>query len=84
MSPLTAREHRYFWSQGTGEESTYSLIDRISSKEVATIVYLKSVRRWQWSRHTTALLHGAVAVEGTSKLLAEAKRSIEAGLPQEM
>jgi hypothetical protein len=75
---------RYFWDCRPGAGATYVLIDRVTANDVASITYMEGVRRWRWSRRTSLLLHGAIAAEGTSKLLSEAKAAVQAGLPSDM
>jgi hypothetical protein len=81
---MHATQARYFWDCRQGNDATYVLIDRVSAGEIATIRYLTSVRKWQWSRRTTLLLHGAAPAEGTTKLLADAKSAVQDGLPNIM
>jgi hypothetical protein len=78
------RVARYFWQQEAGPETCYSLVDRVSSKPVASITYLNSNRKWRWSRHTCQLLHGAGASAGVTRSLADAKAAVVDGLPNEI
>lgn len=79
----TTKLARYFWSRGGADGSEHLLIDRVTAHPIASITYLESSRRWQWSRSTMALLHGVAPASGRAKLLADAKRNIESGLPEE-
>ena len=77
----TPQQTRYFWQQRLGGETCYSLIDRVTAREIATVTYVSTMRKWRWSRRTTPLLHGAEPAEGIAKLLVDAKQSVETGLP---
>lgn len=84
MKMPTKKQPRYFWSHESDGDTKYSLIDRVSSQPVATIIYMKSARRWAWSRRTTLLLHGVAAGQGIAKLLADAKQQSESGLAEDL
>ena len=84
LSTTTTHPTRYFWEPCPQDKFSYVLIDRVSKREVARVTYLTTVRKWRWSRNTTRLLHGADPAEGIVRLLTEAQKLVEEGLPKEM
>jgi len=84
VSTTTVHQPRYFWETCPQDRFSYILIDRVSSREVARVTYLATVRKWRWSRNTSRMLHGADPAEGLVRLLGEAQKLVEEGLPKEM
>ncbi len=71
---------RYTW-QAKVAPSRHELIDRVSSKAVAIVVFDGESQIWEWTRFTTKYLHGAPPVCGSTKFgLRDAKSQVLDGL----
>jgi hypothetical protein len=75
---------RYFWKSGSTLQKSYVLIDRVSAREIATVTYLNTMRKWRWVRKTSVLLHGVQPADGVCKRLNDAKKWVETGLPLDL
>lgn len=70
---------RYSWRKPSTLPERIELFDHVTLQPAAVILSVS--RRYQWSRTTSILVHGAPPTEGVHTSLEEAKQAIVAELP---